>query len=68
MNKGFIQLIILIIIALLILHFLGISLANLLNQQSVHNFFVYLWSLTKIIWADFLLLLNFIKGIVTTNK
>lgn len=67
-NGGFIQLIIIIIIALLVLHFLNISLANILNKQGVHDFFVYLWGLTKTIWADFILLLNFLKGIIAAGS
>ena len=67
-DEGFIQLIILLIIALLVLHFLNISLKSLLSMQSVRDFFVYLWGLSKLIWQDFLLLLDFIKGIVATGK
>ncbi|HZS42892.1 MAG TPA: hypothetical protein VFA52_01600 [Candidatus Paceibacterota bacterium] len=61
---GFLQIILVLVIALVILHYLNISLLELLSKKSVHDFFVYVWDLTKIIWQDFLLLLNFIRGIV----
>ncbi len=63
-SGGFIQLIIIVIVAFLLLHFLNISLSSILGKQSVHDFAVYAWGLSKEIWADFLLLLNFIKGII----
>jgi hypothetical protein len=67
-SGGFIQLILIIVIALLVLHYLNISLASLLGQASVREFFVYVWNTFKILWQDFLLLLNFIKGIITAGN
>ncbi len=66
-KQGIIQIIVVLIIALLIIHFLNISLSGLLAKQSVRDFFIYVWGLTKIIWQDFLLLLNFIRGIVQSH-
>ena len=62
---GFIQIIIIVIIFLLILHFLGISLARVLSMQWVRDMFIYLIDLAKIIWQDLLIFFSFLKDLIT---
>lgn len=64
-NGGFIEFIVAIIIALVLLHFLGIDLASLLQKQWVINFAIYVKDLLIIVWNDLLLIFQFIKGIAS---
>lgn len=62
-NGGFIEFIVAIIIALVLLHFLGIDLNTLLHQQWVINFAIYIKDLLILVWQDLLLIFQFIKSI-----
>lgn len=49
---GFLQIIIVIIVALIALHLLGINLKDLLSKQWVQDFTIYIRDLLKLVWAD----------------
>jgi hypothetical protein len=49
---GFLQIIIVIIVALIALHLLGINLKDLLSKQWVQDFAIYVRDLLKLVWAD----------------
>ncbi|HEY4512553.1 MAG TPA: hypothetical protein VJH63_02740 [Candidatus Paceibacterota bacterium] len=68
-NRGFIQAIILIIIALALLkYFFNISLADILNNQVVKD----IWSITKslfqVLWQTVQVLFDFLKQLVASAK
>ncbi len=60
---GFIQIIVAIIIALVILNVLGISMSEVLAKPWVREFGAYMVSLLKIVWQDILLTIAFFKDL-----
>jgi hypothetical protein len=62
---GFLELIVVIIIALILLHVLGIDLKSVLAQPWVKDFFTYMIALLKIVWQDILEIVAFIKGLAS---
>ncbi len=60
---GFIQIIVAIIIALVILNVLGISMSEVLAKPWVREFGAYMVSLLKIVWQDILLIIAFFKDL-----
>ncbi len=64
-NKGFLELIIVIIIALVLLHVLGIDMKTLLAKPWVKDFFTYMIAILKLVWQDILDIIAFIKGLVS---
>ena len=64
-SKGFLELIIVIIIALVLLHVLGIDIKSILSKPWVKDFFVYVIAILKLVWQDILDIVGFIKGLVS---
>jgi hypothetical protein len=60
---GFLQIIVAIIIALVILNVLGINLSEVLAKPWVREFGAYIVSLMKIVWQDILLIIAFFKDL-----
>ncbi len=64
-SKGFLELIIVIIIALVLLHVLGIDLKTILAKPWVKDFFTYMIGILKLVWQDLIDILAFIKGLAS---
>lgn len=62
-QKGFVELIVVVIVALVILHLLGISISGLLAKQWVRDFAIYVRDMLKFVWSDLLEIAAFIKSI-----
>ena len=62
-QKGIVEIIVVVIIALVLIHLLGIDLKSLLSQEWVKNFAIYVRDLLKLVWADILQIVAFIKDI-----
>lgn len=66
-QSGFISLVLTIIAVLLILHFLGIKVTDILSAPWVKEVIIYMWQLLKIVWADFITIIQFVKATVSGN-
>jgi hypothetical protein len=64
-NQGFLELIVVIIIALVLLHVLGIDIKTILSKPWVKDFFSYMIAILKLVWQDILEIVAFIKGLVS---
>jgi len=53
MNKGIIQLIIIIVLSVVILSLLGVSLRALLTDQTLLENFIFLWEFLKHVWGTY---------------
>lgn len=53
-NKAFIGIIVLIVIAILLLSYLGFDLKKIFTSTAVKNNFSYLWGIIKTIWNNYL--------------
>lgn len=53
-NKGFVKLIILIVIVLIVLGYFGFNLQSIIESPTVQNNLIYVWKFIKMIWTDFL--------------
>ncbi len=53
MNRGFIQLIIIVIMAVVILSLLGVSISAFVNNSTLRDNFAYLWSWLTSLWNNF---------------
>ena len=62
-NKGFIEIIVVVIIALVLLHVFGINLSTILHKQAVIDFFIYTRDLLRLVWVDLMQIINFGKQI-----
>jgi hypothetical protein len=62
---GFIEFIVVVIIALVLLNVLGIDIREILSQPWVREFGEYIVSLLKIVWRDILEIVAFIKSLVS---
>lgn len=62
-KDGFIEIIVVIIIALVLLHVFGIDLREVLAKPWVREFGTYIVSLMKIVWQDILEIVAFIKDL-----
>jgi hypothetical protein len=60
---GFLQIIVALIIALVILNVLGVDLREVLAKPWVREFGAYIVSLMKIVWQDVLLIIAFFKDL-----
>ncbi len=60
---GFLQIIVALIIALVILNVLGVDLREVLAKPWVREFGAYIVSLMKIVWQDILLIIAFFKDL-----
>ena len=68
-NKGFIQAIILIIVALVLLkYFFNISFNDILHSQIAQDLWTILKSLFVTLWQLILIVLDFLKQLVATAK
>lgn len=61
-QKGFFELIIIILIALILLRFLGISVESILAKAWVKEFFVYVKDMLILVWQDLVKIFLAIKG------
>lgn len=62
-SKGFIEIIVVIIVALVLLNLIGIDLKSVLAKESVRQFFVYIKDMLIIVWNDLKLIVDFIKNL-----
>jgi hypothetical protein len=62
-QKGFLQIIVAIIIALVLLNVLGINISEVLAKPWVREFGAYIVSLMRIVWQDILLIIAFFKDL-----
>lgn len=53
-DKGFIQLIIIIAMAVIILSLLGVSISSLVNNKTLKENFIYLWHGIVWLWQNYL--------------
>lgn len=62
-SDGFIEIIVVIVVALIALHLLGIDLKELLSKQVVQDFAIYMRDMLKLVWADILDIIQWIKDL-----
>lgn len=60
-QKGFLEIIVVILIALILLRFLGISVESILAKQWVQEFIGYVKDMLILVWQDFLRLVTAVK-------
>ena len=53
-QRGFILNLVLIIIGILILNYFGFSIREFLNSPEVHDRFIQIWTILKMVWHDYL--------------
>ena len=53
-NNGFIRFVIIIIIAIIILSYLGFDIRKIMTSDMVKNNFSYVWNFIKTVWFDYL--------------
>ena len=53
-QKGFVKLVLLIVIALVVLGFFGYNLRDIVNSPTVHDNLAYVWDLVVKFWDTFL--------------
>lgn len=63
-EQGFVEFIVVIIIALVILHYLNIDLGTLLQKEWVRNLAIFIRDLLKLVWNDLKIIIDFIKSIL----
>ncbi len=61
-QKGFFELIIIVLIALILLRFLGINIESVLAQAWVKEFFVYVKDMLILVWQDLMKIVMAVKG------
>jgi len=61
-QKGFLELIIIVLIALILLRFLGISVESILAKAWVQEFFGYVKDMLILVWQDLVKIVMAIKG------
>ncbi len=62
-KKGFIEIIVVIIVALVLLNLIGVDLKTVLAKESVKQFFGYVKDMCILVWDDFKMIGEFIKNI-----
>lgn len=60
-QKGFLEIIVVVLIALILLRFLGISIDGILAKESVREFFGYVKDMLGLVWEDFLKIIGAFK-------
>ncbi len=60
-QKGFLELIVIILIALILLRFLGIDIQAVLAKEWVRDFFVYVKDMLVSVWKDIVAIFTSIK-------
>ncbi len=63
-QDGFLQIIVVIIIALVILNVLGVDLREFLSRPWVREFGAYIVSILRIVWDNILIIVAFIKDLL----
>lgn len=53
-NRGFIKMILLIVIALIVLGFFGYNLRDIVNKPVVHDNLAYVWGIVVYLWNTFI--------------
>lgn len=53
-QKGFLEVLVIILIALILLQFLGIDIDSILAKEGVKEFIVYVKDMLSLVWKDFL--------------
>lgn len=53
-NRGFIQLIIILLLSVLVLSLLGVSLQGLFNDKTIRENFVFVWDFLKYAWGTYI--------------
>ena len=61
-KKGFIEIIVVIIIALVLLNLIGVDLKTVLAKDSVKQFFGYIKQMFILVWDDLKMIADFIKN------
>lgn len=61
-QKGFIEVIVIVIIALVLLRFLGIDIERVLAQEWVREFFGYVKDMLILVWQDMVKIVMAVKG------
>lgn len=61
-QKGFLELIVIILIALILLRFLGIDLKAVLAKEWVRDFFGYVKDMLVLVWQDVVAIVQSIKS------
>lgn len=54
MEQGFIKLVLIIIVAIIVLSYFGISIRGLFESESSQSNFSYVWNATKSVWNNYL--------------
>jgi hypothetical protein len=62
-KRGFIEIIVVIIVALVLLNLIGIDLKSVLAKESVKQFFEYVKDMCILVWDDLKMIANFIKNL-----
>lgn len=62
-KRGFIEIIVVIIVALVLLNLIGIDLQAVLAKESVKQFFGYVKDMIILVWNDLKLIVEFIKNL-----
>ena len=60
-EKGFLEIIVVILIALILLRFLGVNIESVLAKQVVKDFFIYSKDMILLVWEDFLKIITAFK-------
>lgn len=61
-QKGFLELIVIVLIALILLRFLGIDIEAILAKQWVKDFFGYVKDMLILVWQDVLQIITSVKS------
>ncbi|MES2985570.1 MAG: hypothetical protein V4686_00405 [Patescibacteria group bacterium] len=60
-QKGFLEVLVIILIALILLRFLGIDIDAILAKEGVQSFFAYVKDMLVLVWGDFMKIINAFK-------
>jgi hypothetical protein len=61
-RRGFIQILVVIVLALVILHLLDIDIQTVLARPGVHDFAVYIKQMLVLVWQDLKEIFYFVKN------
>ncbi|MDO8620110.1 MAG: hypothetical protein Q7R64_02050 [bacterium] len=53
-NRGFVKMILLIVVALIVLGFFGYNLREIVNKPMVHDNLAYVWGIVVYLWNTFI--------------
>ena len=53
-QKGFLEVLVVILVALILLRFLGIDIDTILAKEGVQSFFKYVKDMMLLVWGDFM--------------